>query len=145
VPRGTGEGLLLGCDAGAGAGADPRDLQALSTRSLAEQSRRALASGAVSAAEGIALASGLGLAEEGIRRIALASCLRLAGEGIRWITLALGASSPTEQNLPRASRSCRRACSERLRLSSSDLIRGSGGSGVRRREETTGWGAVEGE
>jgi hypothetical protein len=27
-----------------------------------------------------------------------------------------------------------------LRLSSFDLIRGSGGSGVRRREETAGWG-----
>jgi hypothetical protein len=60
-----------------------RGLQALSTRSLAERSRRALALGAVSAAEGIVLASGLGLAEEGIRRIALASCLRLAEEGIR--------------------------------------------------------------
>jgi hypothetical protein len=95
-----------------------RHLQALSARSLAERSQRALASGAVSAAEGIALASGLRLAEEGIRRIAL----------------ALGTSSPVEQNLPRASRFCRRAFSERLRLSSSDLIGGSGGSGVRRRE-----------
>jgi hypothetical protein len=94
----------------------------------------------MSAAEGIALASGLRLAEEGIRRIELASGLRLAEEGIHRIALALGASSPAEQNLPGASHTCRRACSERLRLSSSDLIGGSGRSGVRRREETAGWG-----
>jgi hypothetical protein len=114
-------------------------LQALSARSLAERSQHALASGAVSAAEGIALASGLRLAEEGIRRIALASGLRLAEEGIRRNALALGASSSAEQNLPRASRTCLRACSERLQLSSSNLIAGSGGSGMRRREDTAGW------
>jgi hypothetical protein len=104
-------------------------MQALSVRSLAERSQRALASGAVSAAEGIALASGLRLAEEGIHRI----------------TLALGASSLVELNLPRASRSSRRVFSERLRLSSSDLIGGSGGSGVRQREETAGRGCGGGK
>jgi hypothetical protein len=80
-----------------------RRLKVLSARSLAEQSRRALASGAVSAAEGIALASGAVSAAEG------AAGLRLAEEGIRRMALALGASVLAEQNLPRASRSCHTA------------------------------------
>jgi hypothetical protein len=87
-------------------------------------SRRA-ASAPWSAAKAIpppVLASGVRTAELFSPR-ALDSGARTA-ESFSRRALVTGAGSAAEQNLPKASRSCRRACFERFRLSSSDRIEG---------------------
>jgi hypothetical protein len=103
---------------------------ALSERSALKRSRAALAPAPWSAAKEIprpTLASGTRTAERFSRR-ALASGARTA-ECFSRCALVAGAGSTAEQNLPKTSRSCRRACSECFQLSSGDRIEGgSGGS-----------------
>jgi hypothetical protein len=117
--------LLLGHDAGDGARAGAELLlpavESTGARTAAERfSWRVLASGARTAVERFswrALASGAPTAVERFFFSRRAS--------------ASGTGSAADKNLSYASRFCRRACSERFRLSSGDPIEGgSGGLGV---------------